>query len=100
MSSSVVPVPRLHPFRATLAAVCAIGIGLGMSRYAYTPLIPALIRDGWVSVPQAGFLGGSNLHGLSRKLSSGHCLASISFDSFCDSFVIGDCADWCVDVCF
>tara|TARA_B100000475_G_scaffold192596_1_gene166479 strand:+ start:321 stop:1457 length:1137 start_codon:yes stop_codon:yes gene_type:complete len=34
-----------------------------MSRYAYTPLIPALIRDGWVSVPQAGFLGGANCMG-------------------------------------
>ena len=63
MSHSAVPARPLHPFRATLAAVCAIGIALGMSRYAYTPLIPALIRDGWVSVPQAGFLGGANCMG-------------------------------------
>ena len=63
MSHSAVPARPLHPFRATLAAVCAIGIALGMSRYAYTPLIPALIRDGWVSVPQAGYLGGANCMG-------------------------------------
>ena len=63
MSSEVLPDPPLHPFRATLAGVCAIGIALGTSRYAYTPLIPALIRDGWVSVPEAGFLGGSNCMG-------------------------------------
>ena len=63
MSSEVLPDPPLHPFRATLAGICAIGIALGTSRYAYTPLIPALIRDGWVSVPQAGFLGGSNCMG-------------------------------------
>ena len=63
MAHSAVPARPLHPFRATLAAVCAIGIALGMSRYAYTPLIPALIRDGWVSVPQAGFLGGANCMG-------------------------------------
>ena len=63
MSSSKELSQRLHPARATLAAISSIGIALGMSRYAYTPLIPALIRDGWVSVPQAGFLGGSNCMG-------------------------------------
>lgn len=40
-----------------------MGIALGMSRFAYTPLVPALIRDGWVNVPQAGFLGGANCTG-------------------------------------
>ncbi len=34
-----------------------------MSRFAYTPLVPALIRDGWVDVPQAGFLGAANCTG-------------------------------------
>ena len=63
MSSSKELSQCLHPARATLAAVSAIGIALGMSRYAYTPLIPALIRDGWVSVSQAGYLGGSNCMG-------------------------------------
>ena len=46
MSSSKELSQRLHPARATLAAISSIGIALGMSRYAYTPLIPALIRDG------------------------------------------------------
>ncbi len=46
-----------------MAGVCAIGIALGMSRFAYTPLVPALIRDGWVDAPQAGILGGANFTG-------------------------------------
>ena len=54
---------KLNPFRSILAGICAIGVALGMSRFAYTPLVPALIRDGWVDVPQAGFLGGANCTG-------------------------------------
>ncbi len=53
----------MHPAQATLAGLCAIGIALGMSRFAYTPLAPALIRDGWTTIPQAGFLGGANCFG-------------------------------------
>ena len=53
----------MHPAQATLAGLCSIGIALGMSRFAYTPLVPALIRDGWTTMPQAGFLGGANCVG-------------------------------------
>ena len=53
----------MHPAQATLAGLCAIGIALGMSRFAYTPLVPALIRDDWTTIPQAGFLGGANCFG-------------------------------------
>ena len=57
------PQTKLSPFRSILAGICAIGVALGMSRFAYTPLVPALIRDGWVDIPQAGFLGGANCTG-------------------------------------
>lgn len=69
---------RLSPFRSILAGICAIGVALGMSRFAYTPLVPALIRDGWVDVPQAGFLGGANCTGYVVS-----CLIAIFFPRRC-----------------
>ena len=40
---------------------CLVGIGLG--RFAYTPLIPALIAADWFSPGQAAYLGAANLAG-------------------------------------
>ena len=42
------------------SALCAIGIGFGMSRFTYASLVPSLIQESWVTRPQAGFLGGAN----------------------------------------
>ena len=42
------------------AALCAIGIAFGMSRFTYASLVPSLIKESWVTLPQAGFLGGTN----------------------------------------
>ena len=61
--SSPVKPSKLSPSGSILAGVCAIGIALGISRFFYTPLVPVLIGDGWVNVPQAGFLGGANCIG-------------------------------------
>ncbi|HGY5556196.1 MAG TPA: YbfB/YjiJ family MFS transporter [Prochlorococcus sp.] len=63
MTAAASTVRPMHPAQATLAGLCAIGIALGMSRFAYTPLVPALIRDDWTTIPQAGFLGGANCFG-------------------------------------
>ncbi|MGH7102070.1 MAG: YbfB/YjiJ family MFS transporter [Acetobacteraceae bacterium] len=38
-------------------------IGIGLSRFAYTPLLPALIRAGWFAPAAAGYLGAANLIG-------------------------------------
>ncbi|MEE2678365.1 MAG: YbfB/YjiJ family MFS transporter [Myxococcota bacterium] len=52
-----------HPAYATLAGFALIGSGLCLARYAYTPLIPALIDGGWVDKAGAGYLGGFNCLG-------------------------------------
>jgi len=52
-----------HPAYATLAGFALIGAGLCLARYAYTPLIPALIDAGWVDKAGAGYLGGFNCLG-------------------------------------
>jgi predicted MFS family arabinose efflux permease len=51
------------PGRATLAALCASFVGIGLARFAYTPLIPALIDGGWFTPSQAVYLGAANLAG-------------------------------------
>ena len=53
----------VHPVYATLAGFALIGTGLCLARYAYTPLIPALINAGWVDKAGAGYLGGFNCLG-------------------------------------
>jgi predicted MFS family arabinose efflux permease len=49
--------------RATLAALSANLVGIGLARFAYTPLIPALIAAGWFSPSAAVYLGAANLAG-------------------------------------
>ncbi len=50
-------------WRATLAGLCATLVGIGLARFAYTPLIPALIEAEWFSPSQAAYLGAANLAG-------------------------------------
>ena len=52
-----------HPLYATFAGFCLIGIGLCLCRYAYTPLIPSMVDERWVTKPGAGYLGGFNCFG-------------------------------------
>jgi hypothetical protein len=41
------------PLRATIAALCANLVGIGLARFGYTPLIPALIAAGWFRTYEA-----------------------------------------------
>ncbi len=49
--------------RATTAALLAVFVGIGLSRFAYSPLIPVLIEENWFTPAQAGYLGAANLAG-------------------------------------
>lgn len=51
------------PQRATLAATCAILVGIGLARFSYTPLIPALVAAHWLAPGDAAYLGAANLVG-------------------------------------
>lgn len=46
-----------------LAGLAATLLGVGLGRFAYTPLLPALVAEGWLSGPQAALLGAFNLAG-------------------------------------
>lgn len=60
------------PWRAVLAALAATLVGIGLARFAYTPLIPVLIEAEWFSAPDALYLGAANLAGyLAGALAAG-----------------------------
>jgi len=46
-----------------LAGLCGSLVGIGLARFAYTPLIPAVIAAGWFGAAQAAYLGAANLTG-------------------------------------
>jgi predicted MFS family arabinose efflux permease len=50
-------------WRASLAGMSAVLVGIGLARFAYTPLIPALIAAHWFSPSEAVYLGAANLGG-------------------------------------
>lgn len=55
--------PSRSAVRITLAGLAASFVGIGLARFAYTPLIPALIAARWFSAPDAVYLGAANLAG-------------------------------------
>jgi MFS family permease len=48
---------------AAVAGLAATLIGNGLGRFAYTPLIPALIAAGWFAPAEAVYLAAANLAG-------------------------------------
>ena len=54
---------RARFWRAAFAGLAALLVGIGLSRFGYAPLIPALIQAGWFDAGQASYLGATNLAG-------------------------------------
>jgi len=48
---------------ATLAGLAALLVGIGLARFAYAPLLPAVIAAGWFTAGEAAYLGAANLAG-------------------------------------
>jgi MFS family permease len=57
------PAAPIAAWRATLAGLSASLVGLGLARFAYTPLLPAIIDAHWFGASQATYLGAANLAG-------------------------------------
>jgi predicted MFS family arabinose efflux permease len=58
--------PTLRPASAgwsTLAGFSASLVGIGLARFAYTPLLPAIIGAQWFDPSRAAYLGAANLAG-------------------------------------
>lgn len=67
---------RVSAWYATLAGLCATLVGIGLARFAYTPLIPPLITEGWFSAADAAYLGAANLVGYLAGALAGQRLAA------------------------
>jgi predicted MFS family arabinose efflux permease len=66
---------------AAFAGWCAFLVGIGLARFAYAPLFPALVAAGWVSPAEAGHIGAANLIGyLAGALLAGQRRASVRPD--------------------
>jgi predicted MFS family arabinose efflux permease len=52
-----------NAWRMQLSGLCAILVGIGLARFAYTPLLPELIAAHWFAPSQAAYLGAANLAG-------------------------------------
>lgn len=50
-------------WRLAVAGLAGTLLGVGLGRFAYTPLLPALIGDGWVDAAGGALLGAANLTG-------------------------------------
>lgn len=57
------------------AGLCASLVSIGLARFAYTPLIPALIQAHWFSASDVVYLGAANLVGYLLGALIGHPLA-------------------------
>ena len=49
--------------RAIAAGLCSSLVGIGLSRFAFSPLIPPLVSEHWFAASQAAYLGAANLMG-------------------------------------
>ena len=59
----VIETKALNLGRAITGAFCTGLIGIGMARFAYTPLLPAIIGAHWFLPSDAAYLGAANLAG-------------------------------------
>lgn len=57
------PPPKLAAPKAAAAGLSALFCGLGIGRFAYTPLLPALVTAGWFDPGEAAAFGAANLVG-------------------------------------
>ena len=47
----------------SLPGLAALLLGIGLARFGYTPLLPALIEQQWLDAGEAVYLGATNLAG-------------------------------------
>lgn len=65
--------------RAALAGFCGTLVGIGLARFAYAPLLPALIEAGWFDPAEAAYIGAANLIGyLAGAMGTGACLRRVA----------------------
>lgn len=64
------------PWLPIWAGLCASLVGIGLARFAYTPLLPVLIEARWFSASAVVYLGAANLAGYLLGALGGRALAA------------------------
>jgi predicted MFS family arabinose efflux permease len=59
-----------------MSAFCASLVGIGLARFAYTPLLPAVVDAHWFQASAAAYLGAANLAGYLAGALLGRLLSS------------------------
>lgn len=65
-----------NPWRGTVAGFSASLVGIGLARFAYTPLLPAIVGAHWFDASRAAYLGAANLAGYLAGALFGRSLAA------------------------
>ena len=60
---------------ALMTGIMATLAGIGIARFAYTPLLPAIIQQGWFTASQGAYLGAANLLGYFTGALAAHSLS-------------------------
>ncbi|MGO2992920.1 MAG: MFS transporter [Halomonadaceae bacterium] len=60
---------------ALMTGITATLAGIGIARFAYTPLLPAIIEQGWFTASQGAYLGAANLLGYFMGALAAHSLS-------------------------
>src|ERR1700754_810685 len=78
---------RVSAWRYIFAGLCASLVSIGLARFPYTPLLPALIQAHWFATSDVVYLGAANLMGyligaiagrpLARHLTNAHTLRAM-----------------------
>ncbi|ARP92603.1 MFS transporter [Bordetella genomosp. 9] len=63
-------------WRGTVAGFCATLVGIGLARFAYTPLLPAIVAAHWFDAAMAAYLGAANLAGYLAGALAGRPIAA------------------------
>ena len=66
---------------ATIAGFCASLVGIGLARFAYTPLLPAIVAAHWFDASAAAYLGAANLAGYLTGALIGRPIAARATDA-------------------
>ncbi|OOE32916.1 MFS transporter [Salinivibrio kushneri] len=67
--------PSRFNLSALLVGSMATFVGIGVARFAYTPIIPALVEANWFTATEAAYLGAANLLGYLGGAIGAHTLS-------------------------
>lgn len=55
--------PSVSPWTIALAGMVSLGVAMGIGRFAFTPLLPMMLKDGVIDLPAASWLASANYLG-------------------------------------